>query len=164
MTKDIPNGLWISIDPGMNTGLAVWQNANLVDIMTFRSADSDWLTRLLQVSKQLTSYVAKRAHPKKIIEVCAELPEFRPGRYEVNASGDFVKLSMSLGIVLANIENACGTTPKYRLYTPSKWKGQMDGDITRSRVCEIMSDFDLEKIPQHEIDAIGIGLHRLELL
>lgn len=159
-----PNGLWVSIDPGQSTGLAVWKESTLVDIMVFHGTSDNWYERLLQVSYALRSYVAKKAYPYPIVDICAELPEFRDNRREVNAKGDLVKLTMGLGIVLSGLDVICATRPPTHLYKPSEWKGQMDDVMTRNRVCEILEEYDLSKLSQHEIDAIGVGLFRLGMI
>ena len=161
---DIPNGLWLSIDPGQSTGLAVWDRGTLVDISVFHGTSQNWYERLLQVSYGLRTYVAKKAYPRPIVCICAELPEFRDNRREVNAKGDLVKLTMGLGIVLAGLDMICAVRPPTFLYKPSEWKGQMDDVKTRLRVSEIMDEYDLTKVSQHEIDAIGVGLFRLGLI
>jgi hypothetical protein len=159
-----PNGLWISIDPGQSTGLAVWRESTLLDIMIFHGSSDNWYERLLQVSYAMRSYIAKKAHPNPIVCICAELPEFRDNRREVNAKGDLVKLTMGLGIVLAGIDTICAVRPPSHLYKPSEWKGQMDDVMTRARVSRILEEYDLTKVSQHEIDAIGVGLFRLGLI
>jgi hypothetical protein len=164
LTVAPPNGLWVSIDPGQSTGLAVWKESTLVDISVFHGTAQNWCERLLQVSRGITSYIAKKAYPHPLVAICAELPEYRDNRREVNAKGDLVKLTMGLGIIIAGLDVICATRPPIHLYKPSEWKGQMDADKTRQRVCSIMEEYDFSKLSQHEIDAIGVGLFRLGLI
>ena len=88
-----------------------------------------------------------------------ELPQFIQGRYEVNASGDLVKLCICAGMIAGRLSASCNLKP-IRIID---WKGQLSKELTLARVKLALSKrgATLAGTTTHEADAVGIGLYLL---
>lgn len=103
--------------------------------------------------------VAQIAAANTVARMYYELPQFIQGRYEVNASGDLVKLCIVAGVIAGRLHRA--HVKPIRIVD---WKGQLSKEKTKERVAQILlgvmpGGYRLSSTTTHEVDAVGIGLY-----
>lgn len=148
--------MWISIDPGLSgTGWAVWERRTLKASGSVSQRGDDWYVRATAIADKVNTIAADWVVTKAFFE----LPQFIQGRYEVNASGDLVKLCVTTGLIM-------GRLPAIVVVEPVRvidWKGQLSKELTLTRVSVALSTrgYKLQTATTHEVDAVGIGLYKL---
>ena len=148
----IPNGIWWSVDTGLNTGLAWWDNEILIGYSLVETKGNNW-------DEQADSFVQKL---DQIISICTPLKVFYEspsyfgsGHGKVAAqTGALVKLSVIVGMLRATITRRGIDVQKIEV---RDWKGQLTKEATKRRV-EKRLEKQIEEV-DHIIDAIGIGLY-----
>src|SRR6185369_8366679 len=146
---------WMSIDPGLSgTGWAVWHQKNLIAsgaIGPQRHID-DWHDRAMEIGNQ----VFQIATDNDVQRAYYELPQYLNARYEVNASGDLVKLCVVAGIIAGRLHR--GHVKPVRIID---WKGQLSKENTLLRVIRLLAQRGrkLSTTTSHEADSVGIGLY-----
>lgn len=147
---------WITIDPGLTgTGWAVWDHRVLCESGSISGGDGEWHER----ATHITDAIATIAMLAKISKAYYELPQFIQSRYEVNASGDLIKLTICAGMIAGRLTSQALVTPVRII----DWKGQLDKKLTLARVKLALSKRGgkLTGTTTHEADAVGIGLYLL---
>lgn len=150
----------VAIDPGIETGVAVW--AQQLDVMplataTFMSSCKSWswFLNARAVTLRLTTWLQQYQFQNNALGFIEEPAFFDTSSgHMVARRGDFCKLAMIAGWEIATLLQL-GITP--RLVGIQNWKGQLPKSVVKDRIQEILGDPDL-KISEHEWDAIGIGL------
>jgi Holliday junction resolvasome RuvABC endonuclease subunit len=144
----------ISIDPGMHTGWAYWEDGELADYGQY-SIKHDDLGKDLHALFQDISMLFARLKPDRIL---VEFPNMWAGSAvsaAASASGDLLKLAAMVGGIMA-LGHEIGSTVSIVL--PAKWKGQLDKDAVKVRVKRSLG---IDEKSSHMNDAIGIGLWAL---
>ena len=148
----IPNGIWWSVDTGLNTGIAWWNGNDLHGYSLVETSGKNW-------DEQADSFVAKL---DQILDACTpmkvfyESPSyFGAGMGKVAAqSGSLVKLSVIVGILRGSVTRRGIDVQKIEV---RDWKGQMSKQATKQRVEKRLAK-QINEV-DHIIDAIGIGLY-----
>lgn len=156
----------ITIDPGLNIGVAVWvvpinrKIISKIPLVTFvskpTSISASWERRMVDsinhMEKQLR-FCNSITKPTIIIEA----PEFFESELGFTSArkGDLCKLSMSTGMIMESLYKLYRIMPK--LITAKKWKGQLPKKVVEKRIQKITG----KVYPNHICDAVGIGLHYL---
>lgn len=147
---------WITIDPGLTgTGWAVWRHRELVASGAVKGGEGEWYER----ASHIADSVAEAAKPYDPDQLFYELPQFIQSRYEVNASGDLVKLTICAGMIAGRMMQRAVIKP-IRIID---WKGQLDKKLTLARIKVALTKrgSKLAGTTTHEADAVGIGLYLL---
>ncbi len=155
-----PDTMWISVDPGLETGLAFWKGDQLIRFESLRSRPHfDWNVRCNSTIGQIVVAVARR-YP--YTEFYIEEPAYMPGAAHgaVAAGGALVKLSILSGRIFESLQ--CARTPLAEgTWVPvRKWKGTLPKSICVDRIRRKMP-MHFEPTTSHAWDAIGIGLYVL---
>jgi hypothetical protein len=156
--------LILAVDPGVNgTGWALLRarDAKLCDCGTLHGKGTDWGRKCVQILNGYERIISRNY----IGQVFIESPVFMHGYggYTAASTGSLVKLSMLCGALYLSTVMKHGTC----LVEPSKWKGQLPKKVCNARVIEKLTKESLcdsgflEKISNHALDAIGLGLWAL---
>lgn len=151
---------WLSVDPGIGgTGVAYWKEGQLLKATTLRPKyvpNSSWEKNVTNISSQFAQLVASSEAELAIFEA----PVFFSGAGRVVAeSGDLCKLAMLCGMYIYIVGDL---QISYQLITPAHWKGQLPKKVAATRIEKEMGrDFPTERLSNHAVDAIGIGLWHL---
>lgn len=150
--------VWWSVDPGVGTGVAVWEDdllvwAGVLSNTTTRKAGEAYAAALEEARDLLARYPAAL--------VVLELPQV----YGVRATrvADLVYLAAYAG------EFAASCAPAARVYVePADWKGQAPKDVVHRRIGKVLRPSELAalgaclpSLRHNMLDAVGIGLARL---
>jgi hypothetical protein len=146
-------GLWVSIDPGVHTGYAVWTGAGLRTTGVVCEPDIDErfegrLRRLVCTLRDtlplgmLAAHIEGVEHHGSAAGIAAE------------RSGSTQKLAYIVGAITYMLEQR-GT--RVTLHRPSMWKGQMTDSAVDLRVHEELG----ARFRRHEVEAVGLGLWAL---
>jgi hypothetical protein len=143
----------LALDPGIKTGVAIFQDSKLFDCGIIHFVDTQIYT---QNMFELTNKVKPT---NAIIE--------RPQIYTIaNWKGDpndLIKVAIQVGIFIA----ACGPFCKVEEVTPHAWKGNrpkdIDTDYTKSLLdineLRALVNNNIKKFEMHHVlDAVGVGL------
>lgn len=132
----------ISVDPGNNAGVAVWDDGVLVGAM------------LYQGTAPLVTCLGN--------ETIVEVPRIYPTGKGTGDPNDLIQTAYSAGRLTA------GASRVIKVY-PYQWKGQVNPEILETRVLATLTNQehhevpDLPKSTRHNVtDAIGIGLWYLK--
>lgn len=132
----------VTIDPGNNSGIAVWEERILVQ--AYLVLDS-----------------APSAHCLGA-ETVVEIPKIYPVGKGKGDPNDLIRVAFVAGRITA------GAAKVVRLY-PYEWKGQVDPDILEARILGLLTREEFALVPRlpdslrHNVtDAIGIGLFHLD--
>ncbi len=146
----------LSVDPGVGgTGYAVW-GEKLVDFGTlhFSVGVLHWEDRVQNVAVKFSNLF--RLY--KISKVVMEFPNYMHGTQGrmVAESGDLIKLAVLTGMLMqCTMSEGVEFEPVY----PGTWKGQLPKIVCENRIRKILGkQFPKDRISNHAIDAIGIGL------
>lgn len=150
----------VTVDPGANTGVAVWEGKRLLYTKTLRATkDPDWQTAIARILFEFEDVLVYTKNAK----VAIELPGFFAGAggRMVAARGDLVKLATLAGGLagIATVEK------KFKCWVDiNLWKGQVEKGLMLRRIQHLMhlrlpAEVCGIKRNSHELDAIGIGMH-----
>lgn len=141
----------ITIDPGMHTGWAYWEDGELKDYSQTTIKHKDLIHDLGELLSAMTPIIASYS-PNRVI---VEYPNMWAGSSvsaAASASGDLLKLAAMVGMIIAIAQtNGAHVTT----VLPAKWKGQLDKDAVKVRVKRALG---VDERSSHINDAIGIGL------
>jgi hypothetical protein len=132
----------VSIDPGNNTGIAVWEDGRMVQ-----------------------AYLVQDSAPSAAClgaETVVEIPRIYPTGKGKGDPNDLIQVAYVAGRISA------GASRVVKVY-PYQWKGQVDQEILERRILERLTQWELREIPRlpkstlHNVtDAVGIGLWYLK--
>lgn len=152
----------LTIDPGMNTGWAMWQYGDEpISTGVFRQAK--FKNKVLPLRAQLNSLweqfgmLMLQLRPDEVI---IESAGFWPGASKSHAalfSGDLTKMLLLIG---GYCHKASSVRIPWELVEPSKWKGQLTETALHARIERRIG----KTFRQHEQEAVGIGLWRRGIL
>lgn len=155
----LPSIAIVAIDPGIATGVAVWENrfdVAPVATATFRAPkEKDWFWSANSVTDQLSEWLRQYQFQTDTIGFLEEPAFFDTSSgHMVARRGDFCKLAMMAGWELGVLTHL-GITP--RLVGIQNWKGQLPKAVVRDRIQQVLGSKTFTG-SEHEWDAIGIGL------
>lgn len=155
------NGL-LSIDPGDNTGFCIWGNNDYFFGKFNLSAKEKKESMEFQLSLLFEKFKNLLVLKRRLINsVMIEGVKIYSGDKISMVSakrGNLMKLSYLIGGYCSICSNF---NLPFLIVAPTIWKGQMNKDIVKRRILRnknILTDHWDEKITDHEVDAIGIGL------
>ena len=146
----------IFVDPGLGgTGWASFPipggAPNCFGVL--RGGKGPWETQAHDICQGFIG-VLNALRPKAVV---MEFPTLWSGDMKSFTSasrGDLFKLSYLIGGLAEAAWECCPQHPK--LITPQEWKGQLPKEVVIKRILREWPD--LEKIPNHAADAVGMGL------
>lgn len=151
---------YLAIDPGYNTGVAVWQFTEWADLLapyrTFTITaprKGTWQERMISLANRLQA-VFDEFQP---IGLAMEVPQFfnDAGGEMAAAGGALVKLTLSAGVVIGLANR---TVRYWHLPTVHNWKGQLPKEVVHRRLSKRWCEFIREGLSGHEKDAAALGL------
>lgn len=147
---------WISIDPGFNTGVAVWdKKGELVYTQLIREVKTDELPlRILSMTMQLEKICDTYDPNLVLIEGVYLFGEATRSKAAARR-GDLFKLAYIVG---AYIQVASNYTTYIQVLNANQWKGQLPDQVIKKRVLKFTG---LCFGNQHVPDAIGIGMNHM---
>lgn len=148
----------VSIDPGLGgTGIAVWENARLTDVLIVRTDPGDPLVERVMIVRAAAARMVK---PLDLLVI--EYQQTYGGRAAKGDANDLLKATLLSGALLTLSD--CIAT----LVLPHEWKGSAKKDVTRARCLEDLTEAELQivsercgknqKLQGDVWDAVGIGL------
>lgn len=144
----------ISIDPGLGgTGVCCWRNGKVYNATTLHGYNDHWIDNAEAIMDQISDFISYDRIPWFV-----EYPVFMSGAggRMVAAAGDLGKLTFLTGMICGKILNY---DQSLTLVRPFEWKGQLPKDVCERRIRSILGeDFPKNKLSNHAVDAIGIGL------
>lgn len=163
----------IAIDPGLSrTGYATWDRRDGVWRLRFAGhltprccRNSSWWVKAGSIVDQIPFHRPNdEGDPEAILAI--EMPEYQSGRAKSTAatrSGGIFKLAAMVGMILGK-----WYAGEVHIYSPHDWKGQLPKDVSHARIEEALSArtrnaVGFNKLKHDAIDAIGIGLHHIQI-
>mgnify|MGYP001575073980 CR=1 FL=1 len=155
-------GCWASIDPGMRTGIAIWDSWDsgevpvMVRCMTSDTPDGSWLSGALALASSVAAYLAYHGTGKVYIEQPAY--HGSPAGQAV-AAKSLVKLAMYVGALAYACRKA---KMRVSMILIRDWKGNLPKAVSTQRIITALGSKAktvLCKQTQDAIDAVGIGLY-----
>lgn len=156
------SAVFVSLDPGQRTGVAVWSASNFkrlepplsVALWTAGPGCKDWTwaQRCVALAHKFDALFKWQT----VVKVYCELPAFFEGEkgHAAAAKGDVVKLAYLVG-VYAGMCHKRGV--EFNLVPVREWKGQLPKSVVISRIQKRLgSACGIYKADQW--DAVGIGL------
>jgi hypothetical protein len=161
---------WASIDPGLGgTGVAVWlarmpsrlYRKALLSKGTLKdeTKEAGIAERSSALAAAVVGLLATQCG-NGLLRAYIEEPANMGGGVAARR-GDLVKLALTAGAIATAIKIQFPRC-KVIMVPVIQWKGNAPKEITNRRVCELMGwpQSDIKK-QNHELDAVGIGLHAL---
>jgi len=157
----LPN-VFMTIDPGDNTGWAIWLDKKLITSGVFKNKfhESDEV-RLLQMHHHFYSVLHgfNLLRPYNTIEVVyIEGVSIWAGSLKSITAATSGKLTRLFYLVGVYMTICWEQKARPEVILPQRWKGQMDKLAVKKRVKRAI---DMEFKTDHETDAVGMGLHLL---
>lgn len=150
---------FISIDPGIETGYAIWSQQG--ELRTFgvisHGPRMEWLARTELTCGSLDQILA--ANPE-LAEMVCEWPQYfeSEGGRGSAASGDLIKLVFMVG---RTAQLAAYRGIRFLPVGVNSWKGQMSKEAVKARIKKRLGEAATVGIYKHAWDAVGIGLDHL---
>lgn len=152
----------ITLDTGLNLGVAVWENLGVGDredllpvetgCITF-SKPKDWFGRTELVVKAYGKLLEK--YGSKHIKVYAEYPTYFEGNHTASAGGSLGKLHTMFGALAAETWSKGSTFKAVEVM----WKGQLTKEACDIRTARRVGRAFLDTVKtDHARDAVSIGL------
>lgn len=146
----------ITIDVGLNTGYAIWGNENtLIKHGEIKTYEKSREMNLYKISKSLDILldIPKEKITKAVIEGVEY--QFSLKSFTSTIRGNTFYLAYMVGVIAGLfIERNI----YFKIITARQWKGQLTKTATRLRAERALPFLKSEKLSEHVIDAIGIGL------
>ena len=159
----IPEGIWISMDPGDNTGLALWDKDKLVKTYTWK---------LIGKEKNLSEAERQGLMNERFRDVLRSLP--KPSQFIIEGvnlwgqsaksqaaalRGDTFRLAYLVGSYIETYRRH-NKRGKVEIITVQSWKGNLPTDILINETITFCKDSKL--IPnEHVACAVGIGMAQI---
>ena len=142
-----------TVDPGINTGIALWVDNNSIPLIESFSIQSGIgeMKQLFFLCSQFQKVMA-RYRPK---ECYIESDEFWKGDLRSETSAARGNLALLSHIIGAYYGISCQLRIDCHFIKAREWKGQMNKDIVARRVEMAIG---LKYTSSHITDAVGIGL------
>lgn len=144
----------LSIDPGLSTGYAVWDvYKSLVCFDSFTAEGSTIEEKLHSIFSSVNNLFEQFRFEAVVMEGVQY--QFSLKSMTSTLRGNTFFLAYQVGII-------CGVCSSrrtnYIIKLPSEWKGQLTKEATRLRVLRALPELKKQKINNHTIDAIALGL------
>ena len=150
---------WISIDPGFNTGVAIWEKEKLIGSSLLVAPDNTNMDLPERIEYLLTllTEIYDRNPPEAIIIEGVYL--FGDALRSITSArrGDLFKLAYVVGAYMCL---SFGYTSVIIIKEAREWKGQLPDAVVMKRIKKLYPKCSFSI---HEADAIGIGLNYLGL-
>lgn len=150
----------LTIDPGMNTGLALWNGEDLLSVHQITVKHTHNVEDFCVLAKEFEHFLWDEC--TCLHKVVIEYPGLWAGSavsMAAASSGDLVKLATMVGILLGVLRTVDHVgTPEILLPSPQGWKGQLPKEGVEMRVRRALGR---SWSTTHMNDAVGIGLHIL---
>lgn len=149
---------FISVDPGVNTGYAFFENEELsvhgcFKIKKLKGITKDKHDQLKELWNHFIPLV-EALKPEIVYIECVELWEASVKSKTSAVRGDLFKLSYLIG----GYCRICHERNISFVLVSPLWKGQLSKDALKSRVEKMLG---ITFTNQHTVDAVGLGLNRL---
>jgi hypothetical protein len=145
----------LSIDPGIHTGCAVWENNELQYADFFEITGSTIEEKLMNLSWELNKVFDMITRPIKIV---LEGVQYQHSVKGVTSTlrGDTFLLAYQVGLISGI---AVARKIDFKIILPSEWKGQLTKEATRLRVLRALPELKKwKKVSSHVMDSIALGL------
>ena len=144
----------LSVDPGFNTGLAMWHGTAtpITSLITATKSSVNPIIRINYLAEEFGKILNKFL-PNRVIIEDQWFNEFSLNSLTSAKSGALKKLTWLTGAYIA----VCGRfdiTPE--IISPISWKGNLNDEVVKMRVQLITGVFYKSS---HIADAVGIGLN-----
>lgn len=152
----------MTVDPGVNTGIAVWKSREspvcgweLICSAVIRTYEKDTDIQLRQIFDLFLDQINLHKPSHVTLE---GIQDFGTMKSQVAfRRGNLSKVSYIVGGLFA-LCTTQGIT--CNIVLPSQWKGQMNDKVLARRVERLMG----QTYRDHELQAVGIGLHKQGVL
>jgi hypothetical protein len=144
----------VTIDPGMSTGVAEFQNEVLLNVGLIK----------FECCRQYTKDLFRLMDVAKPERVVIEIPKIYPFKNQKGDQNDLIKLAVQAGICIAAASPFCHVEEVH----PQEWKGQRPKEVDNKHTLSLLYDpveldvfnsLQISKNLRHNVlDAIGIGL------
>ena len=171
--------LIISIDPGLDFGVAIWLANGVppgvgdrmpmpikVGLYTgLASAPLTWEQKLAELTRvYVDMFIYSQSLERLVLEIPRAYTQTQTGRASAE-SGALVKLAVGVGILWGlALERNIVVVP----YEPQAWKGQLEKQVMEARIMQLYYMDGKSGITHgwksHIWDAVGLGLHYFGLL
>lgn len=138
----------LTIDPGVNTGWAVWQDSSPEPLFTgvFSAPEgNNFEGKIMYLMLQFRNLIQMYEPELTVIEGVEQLGSSKSRA--AGASGALIKLAYIVGVY-------CATARFFKLMNAHEWKGNMDDKGVSMRVKRRLG----KDYRRHEVEAVGIGL------
>ena len=135
---------WVTIDPGINCGIARFKENKLEEWKTIYGKGKSWFNKCIDVREQIRPFLVA-THT-----VYIEWPSFQ-GMIAQN-TGSIVKLAYLIGQIASLHSNVI-------LIPVNQWKGNLPKLVTQKRAEKF---FNRSGFKNHVADAIGLGQYCIE--
>jgi hypothetical protein len=150
-------GILVAIDPGKNTGVAVFRNGVLLNVGLFQAENTqDYTQGMFALMDEI-----------KPDQVVIEIPRSYGRMQQKGDQNDLIQLAKGAGICIAAASPFCLVEEVY----PQDWKGQQPKEINNQQTLnklykpvetDIINKLKMKKNERHNVlDAVGIGLWKL---
>jgi hypothetical protein len=161
--KNLLKNLYLSIDPGLNTAIAVWTNDNILITTIEFTINKYKHKKIMTLEHKLTlmrlflsSKIGKYInHINRVHIESVELWSGSSISYISGIRGDLFLLSYLVGIYF---EFFISKNINTYLIPATKWKGQLSYGALLMKVANILG-LDESMYSEHEINALGLGLY-----
>jgi hypothetical protein len=147
----------MAIDPGKNTGFAVFRNSVLFGCGLLKFSNT----------REYTKFLFRLMDEVRPDQAIIEIPRVYPFKHQKGDQNDLIGLAVQAGICIAAASPFCQVQEVH----PQEWKGQrpkkVDNEHTLKMLyspieTDIFFGSGIKKSERHNVlDAIGIGLWRL---
>ena len=156
-------GNWMTIDPGFNTGVAIWKKKKLIELALIKDVKDvnikrDIGCRVNYMKDKLYEFL-DIYNPQLVIVEGVYLFGDAPRSKAASRRGDLFKLAYITGAYTAIAGNY---TDLVLIQEAREWKGQLPDAVVKARVTEFFPQY--TERTQHELDALGIGLNYMDML
>lgn len=147
----------ISIDPGLDAGFALWDEATWAQCVApvradlWRGRGPAWQARAHSVANRFEAEICAGG----CVGAYCEFPTFydNPGGHMVAKRGDLGKLYYVIG-ALGQVAERLDVP--FELISVPEWKGQLPKAVVNNRIVQRIGALDIKS---HSWDAVGIGLY-----
>lgn len=158
--------MYMSIDPGIVSGVVVWSSdweMDAAEVVTPRGIN--WQTRSEDLCQRVRSVRAR--HGSMIQGVFCEYPAFMQSHGGQTAArrGDLVKLAVVCGMLRMALDEFL--VGQWHWISVDRWKGQLPKSVVNARLRRKLGRGEialLSKNESHDWDAAGIGVWARENL
>jgi hypothetical protein len=154
--------LWASVDPGLKTGLAVWddkaRSPKFLKSISLPGYEKNWYCHARDTAEEVRYWLCAEAVyegdcPDRVF---IEAPAYHPSLAgQAVAAGSLVKLSIYVGMLAGVCEES---DISVTLVPIRQWKGNAPKSVTNKRTMAELGSRYLARESQDVLDAVGLGL------